>query len=651
MNITTFESPLPPCDEIKNPLRRRQCKENFMLHCLTYHADIFFDPVDFHREMCADLQALILSPGHKRMARAAPRGSGKTTLAVLATEWAICHGHKRCIVWFCINEAKATERANMLQGQLLINGLLADDFPEICGPLKVEGQTDWVSNGKRLSNGAWTLWRSIDGGNLGTLLDFMRPDFILLDDVEDVSTIRKTGANTQSVTAQKRFDRIDKEICFLPERGKGSILLVTTIRSRGCLSDGYTDPETKAAWGGKVYSAIDFGTDEFLASDAGKLRDTHWNRFLALCGSKDAGKEPVDSELMDGVPAAQQLGIPLSKFDAFETKEKRAIRYFAKHEKQMRENITELDPVRIPIWDFYWQVGSDSRGKEIVWSELQNKPLDDPFTKQMRFTEKKLWTHQNNLPIGEIKSGHKLIFCAVVVGTDFIHYEVKSCSDDCSQKHLVECGTIIPDFRIDKSESIRVALDSLRTKWTGLHPKHVAVDIGTESGRDKGEWSESVAKYCALNRPWIALQKCWQWDENQSSRAGFKNWCVEQTSNPYGIVRWNATHFKNRLAAAYNNPEHPITFFDPKDDADILWKYIRSQTSEQYTREFKPDYDASKAYVEKWSPVPKYRDMTEFWKTASMIECLADIYISCKPREVNRNPVKQKRVIQKLGRF
>lgn len=647
MKIKPIDADLPPQDEIKNPLRRRQCKESFFTHCITYHSDIFFDPVDFHREMCADLQNLVLAPGHKRMARAAPRGSGKTTLAVLVTEWAILHGHKRCSVWFCINEAKATERADMIQGQLMTNGLLSDDFPEICGPLKVEGKTDWVSNGKRLPNGAWLLWRSIDGGNLGTLLDFMRPDFIALDDIEDCSTIRKTGANIQSVTAQKRFDRIDKEISYLPERGKGSMLMVTTIRSRGCLSDEFTDPDIRPSWEGRVYSALYFGSDEFIASEVGKLREAHWNRYLALCGAKDTGKEPSESELLPESRAIEVTGIDKLKFLAFPEKERRALRYFANNMNVMMLELKEFDPIRIPAWDFFWQVGSDPRGKEIVWSELQNTPLEDPFTKQMRFTEKQLWKLQTSVPIGDL-NGYKNVLCGVVVGTDAIHYEVKSCSDDYSRKHLVSCGSILPNSNLAKQESITAILRDLETKWSSLNVRFVGVDIGTESGKDKGEWSEIVAQYCAMHRPWIALQKCGEWDSAQANRAGFKNFCAETGDNPYGIVRWNSTHYKNRLAFAYNNPEKPITFFDPKEN-DCLWKYIRSQTSEQYVKEFIPDKEASKAVKEVWSPIPKYRDMTEFWKTASMIECLADIAVACKPRQ-KPDFTKKPKIFEKMKR-
>ncbi len=625
MKLQTVEADKPEADEPKNPLRRRLAKDDFLLFCKTYHSDIFFDPVSFHLEMCADLQALILAPGHKRMARAAPRGVGKTTLGILATEWAILYGHKRCSVWFCENEAKATERADALQGLLLTNGLIADDFPEICAPLKIEGKSDWVDKGKKLPNGAWTLWRSIDGGNLGTLLDFMRPDLIVTDDPENVSTIRKTGKNEQSITAQKRFDRIDKEICFLPERGKGALLLITTIRSRGCLSDAYTDQETKPAWEGKVYSAINFGDGDFQ-SEFNKERDAMWGSFLALCGSKDMGKEPEESSLSSEDKAVDSANVSRGKFDSFAPKLKKALRFFASNQEAMRAAITELDPVRIPIWDFFWQVGSDSRGKEIVWSELQNQPLDDPFTKQMRFTEKQLWTHQIMSNIGIIPSTHSNILCAVVVEMDQIYYQCDACTGDFLKRHVFECGLV-------QNLGIKEALEFLFQKFQKLNPRHVAVDVSSGSGKNRGEWAEIVTHFCVRHRPWFALQDCDEWDEHQAARAMEKNWCVEAIStNPFGVVRWHSVHFKNRLAAAYNNPEHPITFFGPDID-DQLHRYIRSQTSEQYTLEFIPDKTAKKSKIEKWVPVPKYRNMTQFWKTAAMIECLADIAQACKPRE------------------
>jgi hypothetical protein len=643
MKIKIDDSELPEADAPKNPLRRRQCRDNFLHFCLTYFGDskfarndyenCFYDPTDAHVEYCSDLQKAILSPSRTKMARAYPRGFGKTTVAILATIWAVLYGHKRYPIWFCVNEAKAKERADLMMNQLLSNRLLADDFPEVCAPLRVEGPSDWVSGGKKLANNAFTLWRSIDGGNLGTI---PRPDFIVTDDPEDVSTIRKTGNNLQSITAQKRFERIDKEMGFLPDQGKGAFLMITTIRSRGCLSDEFTDPECKKAWNGKVFSAIDFGDTDFWdfehsSDDMPRNRFSRWAKFLAICGSKDCGKKPDDSELSTPEIAIKECNVSELVFNSYHADQQLAMRYFAANKAAMMEGIKELDPVRIPAWDFFWQVGSDARGREIVWSELQNRPFADPFTKMMLFSEKKLWEHQIKVPMGDL-NGYKNILCAIVVGTNAIHYEVKSCSDDYSRKHLVECGSILPDPTKDRESALQSALDNLRSVWSNFTPKRIAVDIGTEAGRDRGEWSEVVARYCAMNRPWLALQKCSEWDAAQSSRAGFKNWCVESTQNPYRILRWNATHFKNRLAAAYNNPEHPITFFDPGSDSATLWKYIRSQTSEQYTLEFIPDKDATKANVEKWVPIPKFRNMTEFWKTASMIECLADIEICCKQK-------------------
>ena len=627
--LSDIKMKAPDVRRIGNPQRRQSCANDFLKFCNDYfgaHCErpLFVNPQTFQNEFCADIQRLVLAQSTKKMARAAPRGFGKTSIAAFATIWAILYGHRRCIVWFCVNGAKAKERLDIVQNELIKNRFLIEDFPEICCPL-IEGKWSdtWTDDGYQFANGSWILGHGIDGANLGTNKLGMRPDWIVIDDPEDTSTIKKTGQNEQSKTAQNRFNRIDKEIAFLGEPGKPtSFLMITTIRSRGCLSDEFTDPKTKPMWEGRVYKAMTLPKE---GDENHEIHQRHWRNFLQICSGKE-GPQIQESSFSEIHSACRAIGIGEEGFRELVPSYQRAIRYFTTHRSAMEAGVSALDPVRCPIWNFYWQVGGDPRGKEIVWSELQNEPLEDENTKLMRFTEQDIQSKIGTIQEFARPEFARHTFCAVQMGLNEIHWEAKAFSADIQQRHLVSCGVVKPDDSKPRDVALKEALSAIDLLLVSIDEKsQVVVDSGGETG-EKSEWRKIVMEFCCEHRPrWLCLRKAQTWTDIQAQTAWGNNWLFSAENNPYGVVVWNPTHYKNRIAACYKPKSNALTLFSPcEENQEKLYTYISHQCSEQYTLTFTAGKEATKATVEAWTPMPKYRTLTAWWNTAAMIEMLAD---------------------------
>jgi len=183
---------------MSHPAYRRKVTENFpLLFALVYATDRLIDPTispdihlsQFHIDMAYDAELWIernLAPAQIRRAWIAPRGAAKSTWQTLLTLWALAHGHRRMVMAFGANNAAALRIMGNLKHCIDTFPLLRNDFPELCAPAKVGGKV--LSDAKNMyvaKSGAVVMAYGIDSNQLGANVHGMRPDLILLDDVED----------------------------------------------------------------------------------------------------------------------------------------------------------------------------------------------------------------------------------------------------------------------------------------------------------------------------------------------------------------------------------------------------------------------------------------------------------------------------------
>ena len=629
--------------------RRRRCRYDFLLFCKTYFPVVFYDLNRFHCEFAADLQRLILSksPMLKMKAIAAPRGVGKTTLSVLAIIWAAVYGHSKFAIVFSSTSPNAAERLADIKSQILRNEVLFEDFPEICGPVREFGGDaraaagarpgyPWSGDLIRLANGAYIASFGMDSAVAGRLKDFLRPDLLLVDDMETVDSVRSP---TQTGTLR---NRLLQEVMGLPGAGRHAVLLfICTIKTKHCISDELTNAKLNPEWRGVRYKAL----EKF------PRREDLWNVFMESLKPDDravpADIPAVERDLPDE-QAAQFLKIPWAQWLEFTDEHRAALRFYVQHKAEMDDGAELLDAKRLPLREVYYQRATKG---DSAWScEIQNDPPVDESIKDLQLEVDLLFKRAIGGPRRLVPAWGHFVTFAIDMGKYMCHWQADAWSADGRTSCLIDQGAqdtnlnqggeykMTDDQRrrdVMVDAAIRYALEALdqrasagyaRENGEFLLPVIIGVDCGGTA--DTLAWYEIVLRFCA-NRPrWFPLKGA-DWQMRKADRAMARNWICEAQNNPGRRHDCNADHYKtcvyNALAAPLllsSGVLYPGTRVFHRETPH---EYCRHLTAEKWVEELKEEAKSGKALKVGWNHVTRIPN--HFWDTSWMSFALADIYM------------------------
>jgi hypothetical protein len=123
---------LPP---VENQARRDRGRKSLQYFCETYFPERFkLAWSQDHLKVLAKIETAVREGG--LFAMAMPRGSGKTTCAEVAVDWAILYGFRQFIALIGSDETSALELLASIKIDLETNDLLFADFPEACYPIR-----------------------------------------------------------------------------------------------------------------------------------------------------------------------------------------------------------------------------------------------------------------------------------------------------------------------------------------------------------------------------------------------------------------------------------------------------------------------------------------------------------------------------------
>lgn len=128
-----------------------------------------------------------IKPQEDRIAEVAPRMCGKSTWWFLIVPmWAAAHGHKRFVAAFASTATQAEGHLKTFKNELDNNRYLREDFPDLCAPKRrprgavVADRVDTF----QAQSGFVFAAKGVDSSNLGMKVEEVRPDLLLMDDVE-----------------------------------------------------------------------------------------------------------------------------------------------------------------------------------------------------------------------------------------------------------------------------------------------------------------------------------------------------------------------------------------------------------------------------------------------------------------------------------
>lgn len=291
-----------PLPKVKNPKRRKACSRSLLKFLVEY-----FPRTTGRKPFSADHERAI-----ERMERCVrtggqfvnifPRGFGKTTLSENSALWAVLYGLRRHVLVLAADQGKACEIVESIKSELENNPLLAEDFPEVCYPIRqlegrvqrapsqtVDGErTDigWRSDFVSLpvvagsvASGAIVSAKGIMGASRGTKHktasgEQQRPDLILPDDPQT-----DESAATPSQVA-KRLGLINR----LPHMGgheAGTAVLVSaTIIQPHDAIDQLSSSAEYASWQSERIPMVRKWPDTI---------DTNWRTYTEMRRSYAAG--------------------------------------------------------------------------------------------------------------------------------------------------------------------------------------------------------------------------------------------------------------------------------------------------------------------------------------------------------------------------
>ncbi|MFC8077516.1 hypothetical protein ACFUN8_18515 [Streptomyces sp. NPDC057307] len=236
--LEAIESSIDPDALLNSPEYRRELCRMSPLHFayvyLPHHISdaksgvISFSEVHAEWAELAKLWAKAGSraPAEDRHAFIAPRKLGKSTwwYLILPVWWA-AYGYSKFTVAFANGAQQAELHLKTFRNELDTNERLREDFPELCRKkYNPRGTSEGDSHDMRhCGNGFVFIAKGIDAGSLGMKVGALRPDTILLDDIEP------DEANYSPYMKDQRLKTVQDAVLPLDDRARVVLSGTTTM--------------------------------------------------------------------------------------------------------------------------------------------------------------------------------------------------------------------------------------------------------------------------------------------------------------------------------------------------------------------------------------------------------------------------------------
>lgn len=225
-------SPTIPILEFAHKYFRHHCTKPFSL---------------LHKELCADLDAMVRDPEDRRLVVAAPRGNAKSTIVSLIWPiYCIVFGLHKYIVIISDTSTQANQFLSDIKFELEENADLKKAFPYACG----EGP-QWTQDEIVTANGVKVVSLGTGKRIRGRKMRQHRPSLVIIDDLESDEHVRNKEQR------DKVYEWLTKAV--LKARGVGSkfnVVMVGTVLHMDSVLARLLDSARSPGWRGRKYKAV-----------------------------------------------------------------------------------------------------------------------------------------------------------------------------------------------------------------------------------------------------------------------------------------------------------------------------------------------------------------------------------------------------------
>ncbi|MCY2927889.1 MAG: phage terminase large subunit family protein [Planctomycetota bacterium] len=286
---------IAPLPKVADARRRARADRDFKFFCETYFPHLFtLEWSQDHLRVIGKIERVVRH--RETLAVAMPRGSGKTTLCLVAVLWAVLSGSHEFVFLIASDEAGADAMLANIKSHMAGNELLLADYPEAIHPIRVLESESRRCIGQRYYGVPTRIGWGVDGivmptipgsrcsgsiirvsgitGNIRGALHVradgtqVRPTLVICDDPQ-------TDASARSMLqTAERLSIINGAMRGMAGPGqRTAIIIPCTVIQGGDLADQLLDRQKNPSWHGErtklVYS---FPANEKLWAEYARIR-------------------------------------------------------------------------------------------------------------------------------------------------------------------------------------------------------------------------------------------------------------------------------------------------------------------------------------------------------------------------------------------
>lgn len=316
-------------DVIKS--QREHAKQSILAFAETYFPHYLkFKTSKEQRHIYKLLEAASKERG-KKIAFAAPRGSGKSTLITqIYVLYSVCYSLEKYIMIISNTASQSIQILNNVKQELKENELLRRAFPEVCNAGETARFIHWQKDSIITGNKIMVIALGAEQGIRGRRMGANRPTLVVVDDLEN-------SESTFSRGSREKMKGIFENSILMSGSEITNYLIIGNLFHPHCLLSDYVCEKKTNQWIHECYSAI------MKMPTADKLWD-EWSQIY------NSNREFEGS----GGPDV-------------------ALKYYQLHETEMNEGALLFWPERYSLYDMMVMREENPISFQ---NELQNQPID-----------------------------------------------------------------------------------------------------------------------------------------------------------------------------------------------------------------------------------------------------------------------------------